>query len=75
MEVQHLKQGPGASFPHPNDNGLGELLDQVMKANLILGSIALPELMQQATFKLQGTERELSLAAGSESAFNGANGL
>lgn len=75
MEVQHLKQGPCASFPHPNDNGLGELLDQVMKANLLLGSIALPELVQQAPLKLQGAEREFGLAAGSESSFDGANGL
>lgn len=75
MEVQHLKQGPGASFPHPDDNGLGELLDQVMKAYLLLGRVALPKLVQQATLKLQGAQGEFSLTTGSEPAFDGANGL
>ena len=73
--VQHLKQGPGASFPHSDDNGLGKLLDQVMKVYLLLGRVALSELVQQATLKLQGTQGEFSLTTGSESAFDGADGL
>jgi hypothetical protein len=47
-----------------------------MERNLLFGRVALPELMQQATLKLQSTEWEFSLIVGStNSAFNGANGL
>lgn len=47
-----------------------------MEANLLLGRVALAELMQKTSLKLQGPERELSLTVGAtKSVFNRANGL
>lgn len=45
VEVQHFQQRPSSTLPHPNYYGLGNLLDQTVKSNLLLAGIALPELM------------------------------
>lgn len=41
VQVEHLQQGAGAPLAHPDDDGPGQLLDQVVQADLLLGGIAL----------------------------------
>lgn len=45
MQVEHFQQGTGATFTHSDDNGLRQLLDQVVQANLLFGGIALTDFM------------------------------
>lgn len=75
VKVQHLQQCSGASFPHPNDNGLGKLLNQVVQPYLLLGGIALSELVEQPSLELQSSQLDFVLAAGSKSTIDGAEGL
>lgn len=67
MEVQHLKQGPGASFPHSNDNGLGKLLDQVMKVYLLSAELPFRNSCSRPCLNCRA-QGEFSLTTGSESA-------
>lgn len=75
MQVEHLQQGAGAPFAHPDDDGPRQLLDQVVQADLLFGGIALAQFMEQATLKLQSTERDLLWLRRGQSALNWADGL
>ena len=76
VQVKHLQQGPCASLTDPDDDGPGQLLNQVVQADLLLGGIALAELVEQASLVLQGPERNLLRhARRGQSALNGANRL
>lgn len=46
MQVEHLQQRPGAPLTHPDDDGPRKLLDQVVQADLLFGSITLAEFMK-----------------------------
>lgn len=75
VQVEHLQQGAGAAFAHPDDDSPRQLLDQVVQADLLFGGIALAQFVKQATLELQGTEGDLLGLRRRQSALNGANGL
>lgn len=75
MQVEHFQQGPGAPFAHPNDDGLWQLLDEVVQMDLLFGGITLVNFMEQTTLKGQGPEGDLLWLRRWQSALNWAKGL
>lgn len=76
VQVEHLQQGARAPLAHPDNDGPGQLLNQVVQADLLFGGIALAELVEQTTLILQGPERDLlRQVRRAQSALYGANRL